>query len=760
MSEFDSHSEADREVFLEFLEESLDQLYELKNWLLRFEQEPNDLKWIEKVFRAIHSIKGASGFFGLSKIQKLAHSLENIFDLLRKREISATPSVISLSLEGTVFLQEMLERSQNDKSEIEDTSQYDKIIQDIEVFIQQKRGAAAEVLLCLSAYKAFVSKLPDSEQKGPLFFELQEKAKELEVLAEKNLRETIQAFIQCFEKQSKEFQPEILKSPDFELLDKEIVRLRATEASIPSGPQFRKTKDYFYDGVDVSGEICTIEEILNFPEDQTIPVNTAQRMTEALISLQDKVNNSGLVLVTRMRISLELVLSGVKKFEEPLRRELQRQFEKLLEMCITPVVEKEETKKEVEEKEEKQEKVEIKTIRVAEEEIDRFAHFVGELVVVSEMFDNIGTSMLQDYHNSDLGERFKQVNQTFNELSQNLIESLLKVRLLPVNGLFRKLPGLVRTLADKIGKQARIDLRGGDLKIDKSLYDLLDHPLTHLIRNSIDHGVELPEIRKKVGKPDCGLIQVEAQGDGDWVMLTIQDDGQGLDVEKIRKKALEKGLYTADKIDELSEDDLHELIFLPGFSTAAEVTEISGRGVGMDVVKQNIEEVNGRIQIKSEKGKGTAFQIRLPSSTSFVIIEGLNTIVGGQEYIFPVETVQTAFRPDRKDIVHTSRQEMVRYKDRILPILRLYKAFDIEAEINDPVEGILILIKHKKKEFTVLVDQLIGKTQVVVKELKLDELLMTGHGNEIAGGAIMGHGGIALVLNIDELNNMLPKQTM
>ena len=687
------------------------------------------------------------------QVQKLAHSQENVLDLLRKQEIPPSSSVTSLLITSFQYLQGMCERLRDKKEEVCNQKEFQKILQNLELLARQKRNIHTEILLGLSAFQAFVSNHSAQEIQVPAFGLLQEKANHLEVLIKQSLEEVVLEFTGHFDAFGKQLPREITESADFSFLSDEISRLRMIGRKEEKKPHFRKTTDYFYGKIDVSGEVSTIDEILKCPnsKDQgAMSTNTAQRLTEALVSLQDKIKGDGQSIVNQMRISLELVLSGIKTFNQALKSQLQGEFQEFLVLLIQP-----------EEKEAvKREKTESKTMRVAEEEIDGFAHFVGELVVVSDMFDYIGNAMLQSNTSALLTDRFKQTNQTFKELSHHLIDSLLKVRLLPVQGLFKKIPGLARSVADQTGKHVRVELKGSQVKIDKSLYDLLDHPLTHLIRNAVDHGLEMPEQRMAAGKPKTGLIQVEVAHSGDWVVLTIQDDGGGIDVEKIKQKALEKNLLTENQITSLSHQEAMELIFLPGLSTVAQVSEISGRGVGMDVVKRNVEDANGEILITSEKNKGTTFQLKLPGSTSLVIIDGVNTLVGEQEFIFPLETMETAFRPQKKDLFESNHQEMVRFQDQILPILRLHLHFGVETTVNAPEEANLIVVKHKKQKFAVMVDQILGKMQVVAKDLNLEKLMPGQTSQDIAGGAIMGHGGVALILDVDQLNRHLEVPTI
>ncbi len=745
----------DREMVVEFLEESLDQISDLENLLIEFEKNPNNLKLIDDVFRPVHSIKGTAGFFKLLSLQKLAHKLENVLDLLRKEEIAPSAEIISTELSGFTELHAICQRLVNEEEEVIDVEHYNQLIQDIEALSQQKRDTKTEVLLYLNAFQAFEATLPQAVLTSPTFQALTQNVSQLEIIVQKSIEEAISSFLEAFHQFTEKQAPEITNSSDFNFLKKETRRLETIAVTSKKGPTFRKTGDYFYQETDVSGEISTIQEIINLPFEEALPLNTAQRLKDALDSLQQKISDEALTLTKTIQLVLVPVLSGMMEFDQEFQKELMIPVEKLVSLMTQPVKEEkaEAPAKKMDEKTE--EKHEVKTMRVSEEEIDGFMHFVGELVVVSDMLKYIGLEINKIPGVRDLEESFKQAHQTFHALSQNLIDSLLKIRLLPVDNLLKKVPGLARSLADKVGKKVRVEIHGGDIKIDKSLHELMDHPLTHIIRNSLDHGLESPDTREAAKKPATGLIQIDVTHDGDWVNFTIQDDGAGIPVDKVKQKALEKELITPEQAATLSDDEAVNLLFLPGFSTAKTVSDISGRGVGLDVVKRNIEAVNGQVAISSQFGKGTSFDIRLPSSTSFVIIEGVNTLVGNTEYIFPVEFMQMAFRPQKEEVFMANDIEVVRHKNRILPVLRLYEIFKIPPESETPEAAILVIVEHQKQSFAVMVDKLLGKTQVVLKEIDLGEQDGEHLQKDILGGAIMGHGNIALVLDIEQLKGHL-----
>jgi two-component system chemotaxis sensor kinase CheA len=318
----------------------------------------------------------------------------------------------------------------------------------------------------------------------------------------------------------------------------------------------------------------------------------------------------------------------------------------------------------------------------------------------------------------------------------------MKTRMQPIGNIWAKFPRVVRDLAKMCGKEVRLDMEGKDTELDKTIIEAIKDPLTHIVRNSIDHGVETPERRAAAGKDREGRILMRAFHEGGQVNIEISDDGGGIDVERVRAKIVEKGLLPQEAAARLSERECIQHIFAPGFSTAAQVTNVSGRGVGMDVVKRNIERLRGQIQIETEQGRGTTFRIRLPLTTA--IIDGLLVRVGEERFILPTITVQMALRPARAALATVQgRGEVMDHRGKILPLHRLHRIFGVEGAVEDPAAGIVVIVEVGRRLYALLVDELLNKQEVVIKNLGA---FLQGRPG-VAGGAILGDGTIALILD-------------
>lgn len=381
---------------------------------------------------------------------------------------------------------------------------------------------------------------------------------------------------------------------------------------------------------------------------------------------------------------------------------------------------------------------EVHAIRVDTAKLDYLLDMVGEMVIAESM-----VRLDPDLSTNKNARLQRNLNQ-LRRVTEEVQKVAMATRLQPVGTLFQRVNRLVRDTARKAGKQAEVELFGEDTQLDKTIIEELTDPIMHMVRNSIDHGIEPPQERLASGKPASGCVQLKAYRQADHIQLEIVDDGRGLNQQKILKKARERGLI-GDNV-QLSDSEIFQLIFEPGFSTADQVTDISGRGVGMDVVKRQIQKLRGKIEIQSTPGKGTTFFLKLP--LTLAIIEGLVVGVGRERYILPIYSVQEMFRPG-KDQISTvqGRGEMVMVRNQLLPLIRLYRSLGMKPKFTDPSEGLMIVAEVEGRRFALLVDEFVGKQEVVIKNL--GESLKNTKG--VAGGAILGDGRVGLILDLEAI---------
>jgi two-component system chemotaxis sensor kinase CheA len=379
------------------------------------------------------------------------------------------------------------------------------------------------------------------------------------------------------------------------------------------------------------------------------------------------------------------------------------------------------------------------SMRVRTDRLDRLIDMIGELVIAQSMISQDDTVMSAGHH-----ELLKKVTHA-GKIVRELHDLSLSMRMLPVKATFQKMARLVRDLAHKSGKQITFDTCGEETEIDRNMVDVVSDPLVHMVRNAVDHGIESPAAREELGKPRAGSIRLSAYHSGGNVVVELKDDGRGLNREKIIQKAIEKGLI--DSENGMSDGEVYKLIFLPGFSTADRITEVSGRGVGMDVVRRNIEALRGHVEIASEPNHGSVFTLRLP--LTLAITDGMLVKVGDERYIIPTVGIHLSFRPELPALstVSGKRGEMVMLRQELLPIFRLHQLFSIRNAVEELTSGLLVVVGDGDRRCALLVDELLGQQHVVAKALG------TGIGKiqGISGGAILGDGRVGLILDTSEI---------
>jgi two-component system chemotaxis sensor kinase CheA len=354
------------------------------------------------------------------------------------------------------------------------------------------------------------------------------------------------------------------------------------------------------------------------------------------------------------------------------------------------------------------------------------------------------------------GETEEKLDGAINELSRNIREiqeAVMSMRMLPMSFAFNRFPRVVRDLADKLGKDIELTIVGGATEIDKGLIEKLVDPLTHLIRNSIDHGVEMPDVRANAGKPTQGNVVLSAEQRGGSINITITDDGAGLNRERILSKAMSSGL---DVSEDMPDDQVWPLIFEAGFSTADAVTDVSGRGVGMDVVRRNIESIGGIVEIESRQNEGSVFRIRLP--LTLAIVDGMCVAVSEQTFVIPLTNIIESMQPTQEQLKTMQNDHLLWVRGEYWPLVALHQIMGIEGALTDPASAIVVLVETSRRRFGILVDALEGQQQVVIKSLEQHYKRVPG----VAGATIMGDGGVAMILDVEsiasQVNNIAPQE--
>ena len=375
------------------------------------------------------------------------------------------------------------------------------------------------------------------------------------------------------------------------------------------------------------------------------------------------------------------------------------------------------------------------------EKVDQLINLVGELVITQAMIEQ-RINALDPVHHEGLINSVGQLTRN----TRDLQEAVMSIRMMPMDFVFSRFPRMVRDLATKLGKKVDLVTIGATTELDKGLIERIVDPLTHLVRNSVDHGIEMPDKRKAAGKSDIGKLTLSAAHKGGSIVIEVTDDGGGLNRERILAKAQSNGLAVSEN---MPDSEVYQLIFAPGFSTAEVVTDVSGRGVGMDVVKKNITAMNGSIEIRSAEGFGTTIAISLP--LTLAILDGMSVSLGSSIYVIPLNLIVETLQPREEDIkTVTGEGRMVHVRGEYLPVISLHSLFNQETNITDPTQGVLVLIEAEGKKAALFVDALVGQQQVVIKSLETNFKKIQG----VSGATIMGDGSVALILDVPALIQM------
>ncbi|MBO7356177.1 MAG: chemotaxis protein CheA, partial [Lachnospiraceae bacterium] len=383
-----------------------------------------------------------------------------------------------------------------------------------------------------------------------------------------------------------------------------------------------------------------------------------------------------------------------------------------------------------------------RTIRVDIEKLDSLMNLVSELIIAK---NSIVSASAESVAASGAGTDFNEKIEYLESVTTNLHESVMKVRMVPIESTVQKFPRMIRDLNKKLGKKMELYMTGEDTELDRTVVDEIGDPLMHLLRNSADHGIESAVVRAQRGKPETGSIFLDAYQEGNNVIIEVRDDGNGIDVEAVKNKAVEKGVVTAEQAAVMADKDAINLLFHPGFSTAKEITDVSGRGVGLDVVKSKIEALSGEVSVKSVLGEGSTWTIRLP--LTLAIIQTLMVVVGGEKYAISLGSIETIETIPKGDIKYVENKEVINLRGQVLPLIRLCELIDVESSCPDDANLTVVIVKKGDKMAGIVVDELKGQQEIVIKSLGryIKQVKF------ISGATILGDGEVALILDTNAL---------
>lgn len=701
-----------------FIDETNGHLQILSDCIMTLEKEPENMDTINEIFRAAHSLKGMAGTMGFKRMQRLTHDMENVFQEVRSGNMVVTSGLVDVLFQCLDAIEAYLDNVK--ESSDEGTDDNEAIIQELNSILADGTGnASAEQ----KKAEPEEEKKDAGEEKYPkkyLEIEFSEKAKEELKEAEKKGMNIygITVFIQeeCLLKAARAFL--VFKAvEDFGNI-------------IVYNPTSQDIEDEKF-GFDFSFYMVSSEDMQKILE-------VAQAVSEIEKVICEKTTYDELTAAVEKREAAEA--KEAKEAAETKAAENNVASKPQAAPAKAPQAAPAQTKKATPGK-----PVTNRTVRVDIEKLDALMNQVSELIIAKNSLVSIGSS-------SDSGaggansQAFHEQIEYLERITTGLHESVMKVRMVPIESVVQKFPRMIRDLSKKLNKKMELHMTGEDTELDRTVVDQIGDPLQHLLRNSADHGLENAEIRRKRGKPETGTIHLNAFQEGNNVIIEVSDDGNGIDTENVKNKAIERGLITPEQGAALSQKEIIDFLFMPSFSMAKKISDISGRGVGLDVVKSNIEALGGDVEVKSVLGEGSKFIVRLP--LTLAIIQALMVEVRGEKYAISLGSIETIEEIQPAEIKYVQAKEVIHIRGSVIPLVRLDQLLDCEPDDKER-ESLTVIIVRKGDRFAgLIVDELDGQQEIVIKSLGK---YINNSTKIISGATVLGDGEVALILDVNTL---------
>ncbi len=708
-----------------FREEAYELLNSLEQSLLELERDPSNREEISAVFRCMHTIKGSAAMFGYQEISSFTHEIETVLEHVRDGSLTLDERLINITLAVRDHIRTLLDEEDPEEAEHEAVSR--GIVERLHAYVdEQRQPQQSHGIVPVSSEETGTTESADAPGESP-FASAEPGGDELDHWVTYRIR----------------FAPEpgILLNGTNPLLLLAELREMGECTIIPNPRDIPRLKDLDPQQCHVWWDVfLTTRKSLNTVRDVFIFVEDAAKVTVDVIDDLSALDDG-----PQRRLGQILAERGVVDVETIERAAGQQK--RLGEMLVEQGVSEDDVASALEEqqhvqrsRERIQSELSSSSIRVGSEKLDLLVDLVGEIVTLQARL----TQTAKQIDNTLL----TSLAESFERLTDELRDSTMSIRMLPIGSTFAKFRRLVRDLSQELGKKVEMDTAGGETELDKTVIDRLNDPLVHIIRNCVDHGIETPESRRNGGKPEQGKITLSAAHSGASVVITIEDDGAGLNRERILQKARERGIVAADA--ELSDSDVLQLVFAPGFSTAASVTQVSGRGVGLDVVKKEIEALGGNVAVESWSGRGSRMMLTIP--LTLAIIDGLLVEIDSSAFVFPLQVVQECIELTAAMREEHNGGQILNNRGKMLPYIRLRDVFRMEGTLPEIEQVVVINTQDGPVGF--LVDNVIGDLQTVIKNLGRLYHDLEG----ISGATILGDGSVALILDVTRIATLVTTQ--
>ncbi len=691
-----------------FFEEAEELLADMERHLLELDVENPDAEQLNAIFRTAHSIKGGAGTFGFEALQHTTHLFENLLDHARHGELRLRPDIVDTFLETKDMLNDQLTAYRN--GEEPDQEAYERICKTLQQLALEEMGN--RLAGPASAPKPEASAAPSVSTPGAA--EATPEATEATASAAPPGEHLLIAFLGVSE-------------DNRTLLVDELEQFGTIYRRSGDDSRYEVELETTTSAADIEAVMCFIIEPEQI-EAKTVSAGQTSAPPPAAAPEQPPAPDEQPTPTAQPAPADRPAAAAPAPAAAPAAPAAAPAEAK--KPAGTPAA-----------KAKPKGGAESSSIRVSVEKVDQIINLVGELIITQSMLDQT-VSELDGVANGALINGMSLLQRN----ARDLQESVMSIRMIPMDFVFSRFPRVVRETSSKLGKEIELCTEGESTELDKSLTERIIDPLTHLVRNSLDHGIELPDEREAAGKRRAGKLTLSARHQGGNIIIEVIDDGAGLNRDKLLAKAREKGLNVSDN---MTDDEVWQLIFAAGFSTAKEVTDVSGRGVGMDVVKRNIQGLGGHVQIMSSPGQGTTIRIVLP--LTLAILDGMSIKVGDEIFILPLSTVLQSLQPTKDELYEMVGQDLVlRIRDEYLPVVAVHEAMDVAHAQTDPLQSIAVIVQGEGRRYALLVDELIGQQQVVVKNLETNYRKVPG----VSAATILGDGSVALILDIPGLHQL------
>ena len=687
-----------------FIDESNEHLQSLSDQLMILEKEPENSDTINEIFRAAHSLKGMAGTMGYKRMQNLTHDMENVFSEVRNGNIKVTSDMCDVLFQCLDALENYVSNIQNTQDE--GTDDNEPIIKALNSFIGGNNEESKETQPQTAA-----SAVTAGEGTSELAFA------DFEMNA---VNEALKKGLGVYEIDVTVDENCILKAARAFLVFK---NLEGHCDVIKSEPSTQDIEDEKFD----------------------------KKFTIVVVSKESMEDISGII-----RNVSEIKSAEAKAITTPFpeseetesKEEAKTEQTEVSEATSSKEAKKEETKKpsmltQAKKAAAANSKAVSHTVRVDIDKLDVLMNLVSELIIAKNGL--VTASISDDGETASNNQKFTEQIEYLERVTTNLHESVMKVRMMPIEGVISKFPRMIRDLNKKLNKKMELYITGEETELDRTVLDEIGDPIMHLLRNSADHGLESAEVRAERGKPEVGSIYLNAFQEGNNVVIEVADDGNGIDVEKVKSKAVEKGTLTQEQADALTEKEAIDLLFKPSFSTSDKITDVSGRGVGLDVVKSKIEALGGDVEVKTKYGEGSTFSIRLP--LTLAIIQALMVKLGDEKYAISLGSIETIEDVPVGDIKYVHAKEVINLRGSVIPLIRLRDILDVPGEAEETDTIIVVIVRKGDKLAGLVVDSLIGQMEIVIKSLGK----YININRMISGATILGDGSVALIIDANTL---------